>query len=161
MHRVLVDLSNATDLLTLLAFKQMNISLDRLSLAGKILFGFNEATTVTMGDITLPVRARPVVQQVLFSVVKDLGPYNAIVGRAWLHAMKVVLSTYHQMISYLTSEGKVDLRSCGNPRTRPDPIGGSEPKPRGRQPKPLTKFVYQIHFILKSLWKRFQFRASP
>ena len=68
----------------------MNISFDRPSSAGRILSGFNGATTVTMGDIALPVKAGPVVKQVLFSVVEDLGPYNAIVGRAWLHAMKVV-----------------------------------------------------------------------
>ena len=96
VHRVLVDLGSAVDLLQLPVFRQMNISLDRLSSAGRILSSFNRATTVTMGDITLPVRAGPVVQQVLFSVVEDLGLYNAIVGRAWLHAMKVVLSTYHQ-----------------------------------------------------------------
>ena len=64
-----------------------------------------------MGDIALPVKVGPVVQQVLFSVVEDLGPYNAIVSQAWLHAMKVVLLTYHQMISYLTSVGKIDLLS--------------------------------------------------
>ena len=48
-----------------------------------------------MGDITLPVKAGPVTQQVLFSVVEDLRPYNDIVGWAWLHAMKVIPSTYH------------------------------------------------------------------
>ena len=111
MHRVLVDPGSVADLLQLPAFRKMNISLDRLNSAGRVLFGFNGATTVTMGDITLPVKAGSVVQQVLFSVVEDLGPDNAIVGRAWLHAMKVVLSTYHQMISYLTSIGQVDLLS--------------------------------------------------
>ena len=34
---------------------------------------------VTMGDIALPIKEGPVVQQVFFSVVEDLGPYNAIV----------------------------------------------------------------------------------
>ena len=98
-------------ILQLPVFRQINIFLDRLSSAGRILYGFNGATTVTMGDITFPVRVGPVVQQVLFSIVEDLGPYNAIVGRALLHAMKVVPSTYHQMISYLTSAGQVDLLS--------------------------------------------------
>ena len=79
-HKVLVDPSSAADLLQLPTFRKMNISSDRLSSAGIILPGFNGATTVTMGDITLLVRARPMVQQVLFSVVEDLGPYNAIVG---------------------------------------------------------------------------------
>ena len=111
VHRVLVDLGSAADLLQLPAFRQMNISFDVLSFADRILSGFNKATTVTMGDITLPVKPGPVVQHVLFLVVEDLGPYNAIVGRAWLHVMKVVPSTYHQMISYLTSAGKIDLLS--------------------------------------------------
>ena len=65
---------------------------------------------MTVGDIFLSVKAGPVTQQVLFSVVEDLGPYNAIVGRAWLHAMKAVPSTYHQIISYLTTSGHVDLQ---------------------------------------------------
>ena len=111
VHKVFVDLGGVTNLLQLPAFKQMNVSLDRLSSAGRILSSFNGASTVTMGDITLPIRARPVVQQVLFSVVGDLSPYNSIVGRAWLHAMKVVSFTYHQMISYLTNAGQVDLWS--------------------------------------------------
>ena len=111
MHIVLVDPNSAADLLQLPAYKQMNIFFDRLSYAGRILSGFNGATTVTMGNIALLVKAGPVVQQVLFSVVEDLGPYNANVSRACLHAMNVVPSTYHQMISYLTSAGKIDLLS--------------------------------------------------
>ena len=95
MHKVLVNPGCAADLLQLPAFRQMNISFDRLSSAGRILSSFNGATTVMMGDIALPVKVGPIIQQVLFSVVEDLGLYNAIVGRAWLHAMKVVPSTYH------------------------------------------------------------------
>ena len=64
-----------------------------------------------MGDIALPVKAGLVIQQVLFLVVEDLGPYNAIIGRAWLYAMKVVPSTYYQTISYLTNARQVDLLS--------------------------------------------------
>ena len=62
-------------------------------------------TIVILGDVTLPVKARPVTQWVLFSIVEDLGPYNAIVGRTWLHSMKVVPLTYHKMVSYLTNVG--------------------------------------------------------
>ena len=105
----MVDLGSATDLLQPPAFKMMNISLERLSSAGRILSGFNGATTVTMGDIVLLVRAGLVVQQVLFLVIEDLGPYNAIVGRAWLHVMKAMPLTYYQMISYLTSAGQINL----------------------------------------------------
>ena len=64
---------------------------------------------LAMGDIALPVKAEPVTQQVLFSIVEDLGPYNAIISRSWMHTMKAVPSTYHQTISYLTSAGQIDL----------------------------------------------------
>ena len=95
VHRVLVNLGSSADLLQLPAFRQMKVMFDKLGSAGKILSEFNGATKLTMGDIALPVKAGPVTQQVLFSVIEDLGPYNVIVGRAWLHAMKAVPSTYH------------------------------------------------------------------
>ena len=111
VHMVLVDLDSATGLLQLPAFKQMKLSLGMLNSVGRILSGFNGATTITLGDAVLPVKAGPFTQQVLFSIVEDLGPYNAIMGWAWLHSMKVVPSTYHQMVSYLTNVGQVDLLS--------------------------------------------------
>ena len=101
---------NAAELLHLPTFKQMKVPLSHLSSAGRVLSGFNVATTLTVGDIALSVKAGLVTQQVLFSVVEDLGPYNAIVGRTWLHAMKAIPSTYHQTISYLTTSGQVDLQ---------------------------------------------------
>ena len=109
VHKVLVDLGSVANLLDLLAFKQMRVPLDHISSAGRVLCGFNGATTLTVGDIAFPVRAGLVTQQVLFSVVEDLSPYNAILGQAWLHAMKAVPSMYHQTISYLTTSRQVDL----------------------------------------------------
>ena len=87
VHRVLVDLASATNLLHLPAFNHIKLSIGVLNSARRILSSFNDATTMTLGDVTLPVQARPTTQQVLFSIVEDLGPYNAIVGRTWLHSM--------------------------------------------------------------------------
>ena len=111
VHRVLVDPSSVADLLQLPAFIQMKLSSSMLNSVGRILSGFNGATTAMLGDVTLPMKAEPVTQWVLFSIVEDLGPYNAIVGRTWLHSMKVVHSMYHQMVSYLTHVRQVDLLS--------------------------------------------------
>ena len=46
VHRVLVDPGNATDLLQLPTFKQMKLSLGVLNSVGRILSGFNGATTI-------------------------------------------------------------------------------------------------------------------
>ena len=82
VHRVLVDPSSAKDFLQLPAFKHMKLSLGMLNTAERILSGFNGATIVALRVFALPVKAGLVTQQVLFSIVEDLGPYNVIMGRA-------------------------------------------------------------------------------
>ena len=80
VHRVLVDLGSAVDLLQLPFFKYMKLCLGVVNSVGRILYGFNGATTVTLGDVVLPVKAGLMTQQVIFSIVKDLRPYNVIMG---------------------------------------------------------------------------------
>ncbi|RVW86820.1 hypothetical protein CK203_036065 [Vitis vinifera] len=53
-------------------------------------------------------RAGPVTLNVQFSWYKS-SPFNVILGRTWLHYMKAIPSTYHQMVSFLTNEGQTDL----------------------------------------------------
>ena len=80
VHRVLVDSGSAADLLKLPVFKQMKLSLGMMNSTGRIISNFNSATTVTLGDVALPIKVGPVTQQVLFLIVEDLRPYNAIMG---------------------------------------------------------------------------------
>ncbi|RVW75218.1 Transposon Ty3-I Gag-Pol polyprotein [Vitis vinifera] len=75
----------------------------------RILSGFNGAVTISLGDIVLLVQAGPVTLNVQFSVVQDLSPFNVILGRTWLYYMKVIPSTYHQIVSFLTEDGQIDL----------------------------------------------------
>ena len=88
----------------------MKVPLSHLSSADSVLSGFNGSTTLTVGDIALSVKVGLVTQKVLFSVVEDLGSYNAIAIRTWMHAMKAIPSTYHYTISYLTASEQVDLQ---------------------------------------------------
>ena len=62
VHRVLVDPGRAAELLHLPALTQMKVPLSHLSSAGRVSFGFNGSTTLTMGDIALSVKAGPVTQ---------------------------------------------------------------------------------------------------
>ena len=54
VHRAVVNLGRAIDLLQLPAFNQMKHSLRMFNVAGRILSSFN-GTTTTLGDITLHV----------------------------------------------------------------------------------------------------------
>ena len=55
VHGMLIDPGNVADLLQLLAFNQMKLSLEMLSSVERILSGFNGATTTTLRDVMLPV----------------------------------------------------------------------------------------------------------
>lgn len=45
----------------------------------------------------------------LFLVETSPSPYNAILGRPWIHEVARVTSTYHQKIKILTPHGVVEI----------------------------------------------------
>ena len=55
VHRVLVDPGSTIDLLQLLGFNKMKLSSGMLNSIGRILSGFNDTTTMALGNFTLPV----------------------------------------------------------------------------------------------------------
>ena len=109
VRRILVDPGRSTNLLQASIISHMGRELSGLENLGWILSGFNGATTTSLGDIVLPVQAGLVTLNVQFSVIQDLSPFNVILGHTWLHYMKAIPSTYHQMVSFLTEDGQIDL----------------------------------------------------
>nr|CAN65418.1 hypothetical protein VITISV_016768 [Vitis vinifera] len=109
VRRILVDPGSSTDLVQASVVGHMGHSLVGLENPGRILSGFNGSSTTSLGDIILPVQAGLVTLNVQFSVVQELSPFNVILGRTWLHYMKAIPSTYHQMVSFLTYDGQIDL----------------------------------------------------
>ncbi|RVX00756.1 hypothetical protein CK203_026480 [Vitis vinifera] len=64
--RILVDPGSSTDLLQVSVIKQMGFIPSSLENPGRILFGFNGASTTSLGDIILPIQAGPVILNVIF-----------------------------------------------------------------------------------------------
>ena len=62
VHRVLIDPGSEANLLQLPVFKPIKLSLGVVNSAEQILYGFNGATTVTLGDVALHVKAWSVPQ---------------------------------------------------------------------------------------------------
>ncbi|KAL6319783.1 hypothetical protein AAG906_036842 [Vitis piasezkii] len=69
VHIILVNPRSSTNLLQMSAYRQMGYS------------RFNGASIVTLSDVILPIQAESITLNVRFSVVEDLSPYNAIMGR--------------------------------------------------------------------------------
>ncbi|RVW69735.1 hypothetical protein CK203_060620 [Vitis vinifera] len=107
VRRILVDPGSSADLVQASVVSHMGHSLTGLENPGRILSGFNGSSTTSLGDIVLPVQAGPVTLNVQFSVVQELSPFNIILGRTWL--LHESPPTYHQMVSFLTNDGQIDL----------------------------------------------------
>ena len=80
VRRILIDPGSSADLLQASVIIQMGRDLSGLENPGRILSGFNGATTTSLGDIVLPVQAGLVTLNVQFSVIQDLSPFNVILG---------------------------------------------------------------------------------
>nr|XP_009801130.1 PREDICTED: uncharacterized protein LOC104246919 [Nicotiana sylvestris]XP_016500783.1 PREDICTED: uncharacterized protein LOC107819209 [Nicotiana tabacum] len=60
-----------------------------------ILTGFNNAVERTSGEIMLPVLVGGVTLETTFHVMNQETTYNAIIGRPWIHTMRVVSSRFY------------------------------------------------------------------
>ena len=57
---------------------------------------------IPKGKISLFVNMKGKKVVVMFIVVASFSPYTAILGRLWIHAMGVVLSTLHVKVKFCT-----------------------------------------------------------
>ncbi|XP_026444138.1 uncharacterized protein LOC113344359 [Papaver somniferum] len=64
------------------------------------IFGFNGISTNPKGEITVTIPVNSLETIVTFSVVEVDTPYNAIIGRPWIHGVRGITSTFHQCIRF-------------------------------------------------------------
>ena len=60
---------------------------------------------IPKGQISLPVNIEGMEVTVAFIVVASFSPYMAILGRSWIHAMGVVLSTLYMKVKFRIEQG--------------------------------------------------------
>ncbi|XP_028071286.1 uncharacterized protein LOC114273694 [Camellia sinensis] len=105
VKRVLVDQGSAGDILYYDLFRKLGLSEQQLTPAAAPLVSFNSQPEWPLGRIVLPVVAGAKTLQIEFLVINTPSPYNAILGRPWIHQMEAVPSTYHQLIRFPTEHG--------------------------------------------------------
>ena len=58
----------------------------------------------------LSVSVGPITALVPLMMINEPSSFKAILGRTWIHTMKALSSSYHQMLSLKTSLGHIDIR---------------------------------------------------
>ena len=90
-------------------YKKLGLGGTNLTRFASLVFSFSRESIIPRGKTTLPVLAGLINLQTEFLVVQESSPYNAIMGRDWLHRMKTVPSTLHQKLRFPTIEGIMEM----------------------------------------------------
>ena len=101
---VLVDQGSAVKIMYPDLYKGLNLKSEDLTAYESPLISFNGKTVILKGQIRLPVQIDSEIVEVNFIVVDSYSPYTAIVTRPWLHVLRVVSSTLHQKVKYLSED---------------------------------------------------------
>ncbi|GFS29531.1 hypothetical protein Acr_00g0007120 [Actinidia rufa] len=101
IKRILIDIGSSVEVMYYDLFKQLKLPLDQLKIARAPLVEFNAQAHWPLGILSLKTRVDSQKLMTEFVVIDIPSPYNAIMGRDWLHRMKGVASTLHQVIKFL------------------------------------------------------------
>lgn len=110
--RVLIDGGSSADIIFYLAFNKLWLSNAIIKTSSIDLLGFEWSSTKPKVSITLEVTAVGKTLNVEFLTVQTRSPYNAILGRNWIHVMEGVPSTLHQVMQFFSTDGNriVEIR---------------------------------------------------
>ncbi|XP_074347614.1 uncharacterized protein LOC141686480 [Apium graveolens] len=110
IKRILVDNGSAANIMMLNTLKKMGLAESDMIKKSTTLVGFSGETKRTLGEITLPTYAQRVNLLEKFCIIDVDSTYNIIMGRPWIHNLKVVPSIYHQVLKFSTPWGAQEIR---------------------------------------------------
>ncbi|XP_074350042.1 uncharacterized protein LOC141689595 [Apium graveolens] len=105
IKRILVDNGNGANIMMLSTLTQIGLAESDMIKRSTTLVGFSGETKRTLGEITLPTYAQGVNLLEKFCIIDVDSSYNIIMRRPWMHNLKAVPSTYHQVLKFPTPWG--------------------------------------------------------
>ncbi|CAL5335379.1 unnamed protein product [Camellia sinensis] len=110
VNKILVDTGSSVNVMYNNLFKMLELKPEDLKPTSYMMCGFNAVPVQPMGEMTLPIYVDPVTVQSLFMVVDVSSRYNAIIDLPWLHEMRAIPSTYHQLLKFHLDTGITAIR---------------------------------------------------
>ncbi|XP_074327823.1 uncharacterized protein LOC141665741 [Apium graveolens] len=114
IKRILVDNGSAANIVMLSTLIQMGLKESDMIKKSTTLVGFSGETKRTLGEITLPTYAQGVNLLEKFCTIDVDSSYNITMGRPWIHNLKAVSSTCHQVLKFPTPWGAQEIRGDQN-----------------------------------------------
>ncbi|KAL7243299.1 hypothetical protein ACSBR1_015659 [Camellia fascicularis] len=86
-------------------FKKLGLKEDDLTSFRNPLFNLNANLKFPIRATTLPIKDGTQTIEVNILVLKLFSSFNVIIESIWLHNLKAILSTYHQLLRFPTHYG--------------------------------------------------------
>lgn len=116
IKRVLIDGGAGLNIFTLSTIKQLGYSDKVVNSTKKITIkAYDDEESSSKGTVTLPLRVGPITKDVVGQVLDLDLTYNILLGRPWIHEMRVVPSTYHQCIKFPHNGVEITVNGDPNP----------------------------------------------
>ncbi|XP_019254964.1 PREDICTED: uncharacterized protein LOC109233529 [Nicotiana attenuata] len=104
IKRVIVDPGSSVNIIRSEVVGQLGL-LNQVIPTSRVLHGFNMVREETKGEIIIPIDTSGTTQNTEFQVINGDMKHNAVLGRPWIHNIRVVPSTLHQVIRFPTRDG--------------------------------------------------------
>ena len=110
IKRVLIDTGSSANIIFTTTLADMSVDQNTISRRSTVLIGFSGEQKFTIGEIVLPVYAEGINKMTTFLILDSPSAYNMIMGRPWIHDMRAVSSTLHQVIRFPTRWGIREIK---------------------------------------------------
>ncbi|XP_026416222.1 uncharacterized protein LOC113311623 [Papaver somniferum] len=110
VDRTLIDTGSGVDVLFYRTFKTMGYEDVEMTHPTYNVHGFNKEITKPKGEIVMRILLGEVVTKITLCVIDIKSPYNMLLGRPWVHTIKVVASTLHQCIRFPIPSGIGEIK---------------------------------------------------
>ncbi|XP_059670776.1 uncharacterized protein LOC132316286 [Cornus florida] len=114
IRRVLVDPGSSANIIIKTIFDQLEISSSSVRPTSSPLMGFEGIRVDPLGVIDLSVTAAKRTLKENFVLIEIHLSYNLIMGKDWIHRMRGVPFTLHQVMRCLSSDGKEVINLWGD-----------------------------------------------
>ena len=110
VKRMMIDQGSGADVMYPDLFEGLRLKNQDLTKYDTPLVSFDGKVVILEGQISLLVNMEGKEVMATFIVVRSFSPYMAILGRPWIHAMRVVPSTLHVKVKFPTEHGVAVVR---------------------------------------------------
>lgn len=110
VKRILIDQGSSCDIMYVRCYRELALHPDDMEQSNGPMIGFNGMPTWPLGTTSLEVQVGTRKKKTEFIVIDTPSPYNSILGRPWLYAMRAVSSTLHQLLWFPTEHGIKEVR---------------------------------------------------